>query len=82
MQLQWPEFARLRVDDAVFCHDTAPPYWLWEGVVVSIEPPAVGVYLPQLDTVVFPRLEQLHRETAELDRRCRYGRAVAGEWAV
>jgi len=82
MQLQWPAFARLRIDAAVCCHDTERPYWRWEGVVVSVAPPAVGVYLPSLDTVVFPRLARLHRDTPEPDRRCRWCRALAGAWAV
>jgi hypothetical protein len=80
MQLQWPDYARLQVDDTVFCHDPARPYWLWEGVVVSVEPPAVGIYLPHLDTVVFPQFERLHDDTPEPDARCRYCQAVAGAW--
>jgi hypothetical protein len=82
MQMKWPEFAQLRVDDTVFCHDLRQPYWLWDGVVVSSEPPAVGIYLPRLDTVVFPRLERLHRRSPEPDDQCRYCRAAAGEWVV
>jgi hypothetical protein len=82
MQLQWHDYARLRVNDPVFCHDLGQPYWLQEGVVVSSEPPEVGIYLPHLDAVVFPRLERLHRESADHDPRCRYCRAAIGEWAV
>lgn len=82
MQLQWHELARLRVDDPILCHDLAQPDCLREGVVVSTESPEVGVYLPQLDGVVFPRLERLHRDSPEPDDRCRYCRAASGKWAI
>jgi hypothetical protein len=80
MPLPWPDSARLPVDAVVFCHDTDCQLWRWEAVVVSVEPPAIGISLPQLETVVFARLEWLHGDTPEPNVRCRYCRAVDAEW--
>jgi hypothetical protein len=79
--MHWRDFAALQVDDLVYCHALDRPYWLWEAVVVSVEPPAVSVYLPRFDALVTPRLERLHHVRAS-DATCQYCRAVAGEWPV
>ena len=80
--MQWPDFARLRPGDTVFCHTLLPPYWLREAVVEHVAPPEVSVHVLFTAEQLTPRLERLHLASVAHDATCRYCRAAAGEWVV